>query len=87
MRALALGIVKIEAHAAGGRVVFAPQPKVNPSNVVALVQSQPETYAFGGADSLRFKCDLSDEQQRFEFVEELLTTLGADAVELQGVAV
>ncbi|MDH3712590.1 MAG: transcription-repair coupling factor [Gammaproteobacteria bacterium] len=86
IRALESGIVKIEANPAGGRIVFASQPKVNPSNVVALVQSQSETYAFGGADSLRFKSDLGDEQARFEFVEALLDTLQADSTDIQGIA-
>ncbi len=85
--ASALGIEKIEAHAQGGRLLFASQPNINPGEVITLVQSQPETYALAGADSLRFKRVLDDEQTRFTFVEDLLGHLAGGTAATREIAV
>ncbi len=74
-RAQQLGLRKLEAGANGGRVEFDAQPKIEPIALVKLVQSRPTTYKLAGAAALGFSSDLQEGEQRFQFVEQLLTTL------------
>ncbi len=74
-RAQHLGIRKIEAGAAGGKIEFLQQPNIEPIALVKLVQSKPSTYKLAGASALAFKAELGESEQRFEFIEQLLDTL------------
>ncbi|TQV65367.1 MAG: DEAD/DEAH box helicase, partial [Halothiobacillaceae bacterium] len=75
LRAQALGIRKLEAGPLGGRVVFDPEPPIDPMSIVKLMQSAPKTYQLGGQDTLRFSAPMDDASMRFGFVEKLLDTL------------
>ncbi|HTR01069.1 MAG TPA: transcription-repair coupling factor [Candidatus Acidoferrum sp.] len=70
-----LGIRKIEASAAGGKLKFAAGTAIDPLTLVRLVQVESKRYAFGGPDELRFKLDNVDGAQRIAFVEALLAKL------------
>lgn len=74
-RAQQLGIRKIEAGAAGGKLEFEQQPNIEPIALVKLVQSKPHIYKLAGASALSFKTELSDNALRFAFVEQLLDTI------------
>jgi transcription-repair coupling factor (superfamily II helicase) len=74
-RAQQLGIRKIEAGAVSGKIEFEQQPNIEPIALVKLVQSKPATYKLAGASALSFKAELSDNAQRFTFIEQLLDTL------------
>jgi transcription-repair coupling factor (superfamily II helicase) len=76
LKARALGIRKIEAGARGGRLVFQPQPAVDPQTVLQLVQKQPKTYKLQGGDQLKFVMELDQPEARVAAVEELLERLG-----------
>ncbi len=77
LRAQTLGIRKLEAGPQGGRIVFEPQPPIDPMNIVKLMQKEPKTYQLGGQDTLKFSAPMDDESTRFEFVEKLLNRLAA----------
>jgi transcription-repair coupling factor (superfamily II helicase) len=76
-RAQALGIVKLEAGAARGRIIFGAQTPVDPLTLVTLIQRQPDVYKLEGADTLRFTTEMEDAEARFSFCESLLELLNA----------
>jgi transcription-repair coupling factor (superfamily II helicase) len=72
LRATPLGVKKIEAGPKGGRLVFGPEPRVDPARLARLLQSQPKAYKLDGRDKLRFIRDLPDAEARAAEVEGLL---------------
>jgi transcription-repair coupling factor (superfamily II helicase) len=75
IRAQKLGIRKLEAGPNGGRILFDPQPPIDPMTIVQLMQREPKTYQLGGQDALKFTAPLEDADKRFGFIERLLTEL------------
>ena len=75
LRAAPLGVRKIDAGATGGRVLFHPEPDVDPGSVIRLVQNEPDRFRFDGAERLRFTGDLPDAPSRIEAVRRLLDSL------------
>jgi transcription-repair coupling factor (superfamily II helicase) len=73
---LPVGVKKIEAGPKGGRIVFGPQPKVDPVKLVKLIQQQHQVYKLDGKDKLRFIKELSDAEARSLEVEHLLDKIG-----------
>ena len=72
LRAMPVGVKKIEAGPKGGRIVFGPEPKVDAAKLVRLIQQQPKVYKLDGKDKLRFIKDLPDAETRAMEVERLL---------------
>ena len=79
LRATPLGVRRIEAGANGGRIVFHPEPGVDPGSVIRLVQSEPERFRLDGAERLRFAGELPDADSRVEAVRCLLDSLDVRA--------
>ncbi|TCO40904.1 transcription-repair coupling factor [Dokdonella fugitiva] len=77
LAATPLGIRKLELGASGGRVIFRPNPAVEPLTVIRLIQSQPRVYALDGQDKLRFKLPLEGATERLRAAQDLLRALGA----------
>ena len=77
LAATPLGIRKLELGAQGGRIVFRPNPAIEPMTVIRLIQSQPRVFALDGQDKLKFKMPLEGATERLRAAEDLLTTLGA----------
>ncbi|MFY9972904.1 MAG: transcription-repair coupling factor [Chromatiaceae bacterium] len=75
LRAQPFGIKKIEAGPAGGRVLFGPEPKVDPARVIRLVQTAPKEFKLDGGDKIRFFRDLADPTQRISRVSQLVEQL------------
>ena len=75
LQATPLGVRKIEAGASGGRIVFHPEPDVDPGSVIRLVQSEPGRFRLEGAERLRFAGDFPDAASRVEAVRRLLDSL------------
>ena len=75
LQATPLGVRKIEAAATGGRIVFHPEPDVDPGSVIRLVQSEPGRFRLDGAERLRFAGDLPDAASRVEAIRRLLGSL------------
>jgi transcription-repair coupling factor (superfamily II helicase) len=74
-RATTLGIEKIDAADAGGYIVFGEQSKVDPVELIDLVQNDGQTYKLQGSHRLRFRQDLSNLDIRFKNIEKLLEKL------------
>ena len=79
LQATPLGVRKIEAGAAGGRIVFHPEPDVDPGSVIRLVQSEPGRFRLEGAEQLRFAGDFPDAASRIEALRRLLGSLDVRA--------
>lgn len=75
IRAEAIGITKLEANNRGGKVEFASDTKVDPLQIVKLVQSQPRIYKLEGANQLKFSMDLEATEKRIQAVIDLLEYL------------
>jgi transcription-repair coupling factor (superfamily II helicase) len=75
VRALPLGIVKIDAGQAGGRVEFRANAGVDPGRLIGLLQSDPRRYRLDGQTTLRFKADMPTSADRVRVVRELLDQL------------
>ncbi len=70
-----LGVKKIDANAAGGRIVFTADPTLNTEMLIELIQTEAQCYKFDGADKLRFIKPLADTEQKIEFISGLLHKL------------
>ncbi len=77
-KAAYLGIKKIEAHVAGGRIIFTKAPKINTEKLIELIQSQAGIYKFDGADKLRFVKPFETLEEKLSFIDELLQQLEPD---------
>lgn len=75
IKALALGIVKLEASAGSGRIEFGSETAADPLVIVKLVQSQPQNYQMSGANHLKFFAEMDLPEQKFDMIEQLLTVL------------
>ena len=75
LRAVALGIRKLEAGAESGRIVFGPRTPVDPARILPLIQQQPKRYRLDGAETLRFTLPMAEPQSRLEQVNALLDLL------------
>jgi len=70
-----LGIKKIDAHIAGGRIIFAAEPKINTEQLIRLIQTQAQCYQFDGADKLRFTKTFEAVDDKIDFITLLLNQL------------
>ena len=70
-----LGLKKIEANIAGGRLIFSSEPKINTEQLINLIQTQAHIYKFDGADKLKFTRPFENIEQKIEFISELLVRL------------
>ena len=76
LAATALGMRKLELGERGGRVLFNPQPNIDPLRVIKLIQSQPKVYALDGQDKLKVRLDLPGVAERLGAAQSLLRALG-----------
>jgi len=76
LAATALGIRKLELGANGGRVIFRPQPNVEPLTIIKMIQAQPRVYVLDGQDKLRLKMPLEGAAERLRAANDLLSSLG-----------
>ncbi|MDX1253123.1 MAG: transcription-repair coupling factor [Gammaproteobacteria bacterium] len=76
LKARPLGIRKIEAGPAGGRILFNAQPDIDPRTIIHLIQTQPRAYKLDGQDRLRFTLAMADSAARIQGVEQVLEKLG-----------
>ena len=71
----AIGISKIHLGEEGGRIRFVDRPKIDPLNLIQLIQSKSQTFRLEGSSLLRIKLELPDVQSRIEFARGLIQTL------------
>ncbi|WP_298635468.1 transcription-repair coupling factor [uncultured Umboniibacter sp.] len=70
-----IGIKKLVCSSTGGKVVFAENTKVEPLEIVQLVQQQSRIFSLQGANELRFGLPLDDREQRLVWVNDLIDHL------------
>jgi transcription-repair coupling factor (superfamily II helicase) len=75
LKAAPLGVTRIEAGEAGARIVFGPQPALDPARIIRLVQEDPGSYRLHGADTLRVSAPFPDPERRVTAMERLLDYL------------
>ena len=74
-RAATLGIEKIDAAESAGYIVFGKNSRVDPVELISLVQNDGQTYKLQGSHRLQFRQDLSNLDVRFKSIEKLLEKL------------
>ncbi|RLA09343.1 MAG: transcription-repair coupling factor, partial [Gammaproteobacteria bacterium] len=72
---LKLGIEKIDMGEQSGKIVFTPNPNIDPMKIIQLIQSSPDLYKFDGKQTLRIVCRSDELEQRFKQTEMLLKEL------------
>ena len=70
-----LGIKKVEAHIAGGRIVLGSDPQINTEQLIKLIQTQSQIYKLDGMDKLRFTQAFETVDEKIEFLSSLLDIL------------
>lgn len=78
LRALPIGVSKIDLGESGGRLVFRDDANVNPESIIDLLRTYPADFRLDGQDKLRVMRKLPEPQQRFEVLEELLDHIGLE---------
>jgi transcription-repair coupling factor (superfamily II helicase) len=73
--ATAIGMRKLELGEKGGRILFKPQPNVEPLTVIKLIQSQPRVYSLDGQDKLKIRMELPGAAERLGAAQTLLRAL------------
>jgi transcription-repair coupling factor (superfamily II helicase) len=75
LEAETLGITKIDAGPAGGRVDFSRETRVDPLRIIKMIQTQPRRFKLEGADKLRFMLNMPEPADRLKTVGDLLQSL------------
>jgi len=75
LRAQGMGIMKIEASTATGKLHFAQHTQVDPRSIVSLVQMQPKVYKLSGPAQLQFTHNAPGADKRIEFIHQMLNQL------------
>ena len=73
MRELRIQMLQAAAH--GGEAEFHSDTPVDPLRLVAMAQQQPEEFALRPRGELKFRADLAEPEQRFRYIERLITML------------
>ncbi len=81
LEATALGIRKLEAHASGGRITFAPKTAIAPEKLVVLIQTEPDVYRFEAPIRLLYRKPMPMVEDRIHWIRQILTILG-DTVQI-----
>ncbi|HYL02000.1 MAG TPA: transcription-repair coupling factor [Steroidobacteraceae bacterium] len=77
LRARALGVRRLDLGPQGGSLTFEAESRVDPAQLVRLIQQGAREYRLDGPLKLRIARQLPAESARFEFAAELLGRLGA----------
>jgi len=72
LKAQPLGIRKIEAGNAGGRILFNGAPRIDPGHIIRLIQSRPQEYKLDGGEKIRFFRNMEQRDSRIEQVSRVL---------------
>ncbi len=74
-----LGIVKLDAGVAQGRIEFGSETSIDPYTMIRLVQTKPSSYKLDGANALKFIFDMPDAESRFATINNVLDLLSRPA--------
>ena len=70
-----LGITKIAAHEAGGRVIFDKEPKIDVTALLSLLQNEPSVFKLVGNEKLYFTLELDTVDQRIDYIFKLINNI------------
>ncbi len=70
-----LGIRKVDAGPQGGRILFAPEPKIDAARLIELIQTRPREFKLDGPDKLRFFAEMETPEQRIATTAAILQQL------------
>ena len=84
LKAQRLGIKKLDAGAQGGKIEFSQDTKVDPFNIVQLVQSEPHRYRLPTPNQLSFEENMEKPESRFQKIERLLDRLDRKGLAIAG---
>ncbi len=68
-----LGISKIKGDLKSGIIEFTDKPRISTSQLIKLIQFQPDRYQFDGKKILSFKHESNNMQQQLDFLDNLLS--------------
>jgi len=75
LRAIPLGIIKIEAGPQGGLFELNEKPLINTAKLIELIQNKPKLYKLKGQSRFHFLSPSENAQQRIAMVSELIEAL------------
>ncbi|RMF19087.1 MAG: transcription-repair coupling factor [Gammaproteobacteria bacterium] len=75
MQADQLGIVRIDIGTTSGTLEFAKHTRVEPLQLIQLIQNQPDAYRLAGGDKLTLLKPPVEPEERLHYAEHLLTLL------------
>ena len=75
MTAQKLDIKKLEIGESGGLVEFYDNPVVDLSIIFKLIQENPDTYRLSGPNTMMFRKEISDSEERIEKIEKMVSYL------------
>ncbi|EXJ16115.1 transcription-repair coupling factor [Imhoffiella purpurea] len=75
LRVQPYGIRKIEAGPASGRILFGDEPKIEPVNLIRLIQAKPKEFKLEGGDKLKFFRAMPEPQQRLRQANAVIDEL------------
>ncbi|RUO81508.1 transcription-repair coupling factor [Idiomarina tyrosinivorans] len=71
-RAQQLGLTKVELGPQGGAFEFAERTKIEPQQLIQLIQNEPQRFKLDGPNRLRIVDKIEDTQARIKLIESLL---------------
>jgi len=75
LKAVPLGIAKIDVGDHNGRLIFGSEPNVDPATIIQLIQAEAQHYSLDGSEKIRFQFDMSDNTERIARVADVLNRL------------
>jgi len=75
-----LGIERLELSAGGGRLLFSPEPSIDPGALIRLIQREPATCRFDGKRTLRITREFAEPAEAHAFLHALLDELTPETV-------
>lgn len=75
LKAQKIGIARIDANANGGVIEFSDDTKVDPMQIIAMIQKQPSVYKMEGANKVKFVKKTDSTQARFTLITSIISDL------------
>lgn len=78
LKAVPLGIAKIDAGHSGGYIEFQKNTTIDPMAIVTIVQESPDIFQFKTATRLKFSYDLPESDIRIQWIDQLIEDLSTN---------
>ncbi len=75
LKAQKIGIARIDANDNGGVIEFTDDTKVDPMQIISMIQQQPTVYKMEGANKVKFVKKTDSTQARFTLVTSIISDL------------